>query len=390
MVYRPAPGLDGFMLEVVTHLCNVHIFKRSARISEQSPPFSTLGRLGSPPWLKQLTDSLSQYDLRYDLGGLAIAKVWGLATLGDYTAVCVTFHPGDMVEYTITSLERATIIFGHQELPENQLSRISHLPWAGAELRLRDANSIYPEIVSSILEFPRNDPSKLCERILYAAACASLLIFTLNKSKVNLSQVAFQWLAHHDEVDLSEELNLCTELLRHHTTDDDADSGEAVKVGITPRARAVLKSHQVQSVLEVCEICGEGIGWYSIQEARCAAGHSFGMESLDVSERRLTNILVRCALTLLAIQEPGVSKYCERCGMQYLTEEALLKDNARQDTSGHGGIGALATTRSGHNPTKFNKDGEPHASAPYESASLVRMLFDKYDVCIFCGGKFVG
>lgn len=281
MAYRPAPGLDDLMLEVVTHLSNVQIFKRSARLSEQSSPCSTLSRLDSSPWQKQLADSLSKYDLRYDLGGLAFAKVWGLATLGDYTAVCVTFHPGDMVEYTITSLERATVIFGHQERLETEPSHISHLPWAPTKVSLQDANSIYPEIVSSVLEFPRQHLSILCKRIVYAAACVGLLMFNLDKSKVDLSLAAFQWLAHDDDVDLSEELNMCTELRRQPTTDNDADAdpGEAAKASIAPRSRAILKSGHGQSVLEVCEICGEGIGWDGIQEARCAGGHTFGMET---------------------------------------------------------------------------------------------------------------
>lgn len=85
--------------------------------------------------------------------------------------------------------------------------------------------------------------------------------------------------------------------------------------------------------------------------------------------------------------------------MQYLTEEALLKDIGRQDNSNRNGIGVLAATRSGHNPTNPNEDDEPHAnlsvqqetpSSSYEPAPLVRMLFDNYDVCIFCGGKFIG
>ncbi len=292
MAYRAAPGHNGFFLEVVTHLCNVQNFKCSARTSEQSSPYFTVSQLGLSPWQKQLTDCLSKYDLRYDLGGLAIAKVWGLATLGEYTAVCVTFHPGDMVEYTITSLERAMIIFGHQKLPENGWSHISHVPWAARELNLRDANTVYSEIVSSVLEFSREDLSVLCKRIVYAAACVGLLMFSLDISKVNLSEAAFRWLARHNEVDLSEELSLCTELKRRHTGDNDVETGEVAKAGISPRSKAILESDKVQSVLEVCEVCGEGIGWYNIREARCAAGHSFGMELLDVGERRLTIVAV--------------------------------------------------------------------------------------------------
>lgn len=76
--------------------------------------------------------------------------------------------------------------------------------------------------------------------------------------------------------------------------------------------------------------------------------------------------------------------------MQYLTEEALLKDS---------GIGVLPGTISGHNSTNLNEDGEPHASRslqqqiltpPYDSAALVHMLFKNYDICIFCGAKFIG
>lgn len=279
MAYRPAPGIDNFFLEMVTHLCHVQIFKRSANTPEQSRPSSTLIRLNSSPWQKQLTDCLSKFDLLYDLGGLAFAKAWGLATLGDYTAVCVTFHPGDMVEYTINSAERATIIFGRQELLENGLSHVSHVPWAVGELHPRDANMVHSEIVSSVLGFTRKGLGKLCKKMVYAAACVGVLSFTLDRSMIALCGAAFRWLALDNNADLIEELSIYTELQKHHAVHSDVDSGEAAKPTIAARSKAVFESGQIQSILEVCEICGEGIGWYSIQEARCAAGHSFGMES---------------------------------------------------------------------------------------------------------------
>ena len=277
MAYRPALESDEFFLEVVTHLCNVQIFKRSASPSEEFPHCSTLTRRCSSPWQKQIADCLSKYDLRYDLGGLAIAKVWGLATLGDYTAVCVTFHPGDMVEYTITSIERATVIFGRQEVSEHGVSHISDLPWAVGESHPRDANTDYAEIVSSVLGFNRESLHEVCQKILYAAACAGVLLSTLDKSIVPLSEAAFRWLAHHNEAELSEELSLCQEIQKHHSLDPDVDTGATAKLSISARSKVMLESDQRQSILEQCEICGEGIGWYSFQEARCAAGHCFGM-----------------------------------------------------------------------------------------------------------------
>lgn len=108
---------------------------------------------------------------------------------------------------------------------------------------------------------------------------------------------------------------------------------------------------------------------------------------------------MRCALTFLAIQEPGISKYCERCGKQYLTEEALLKDEVSQGNSDRTDVEVPAPTIGGHSHTNFDDDAEAQASLmaqhqvsspSNELAPLVRMLFSNYDVCVFCGGKFVG
>ena len=287
MACRPAPRIDDFFLEVVTHLCHVQIFKHSTNASKQFSPRSALARLDSSPWQKQLNDYLSKFDLRYDLGGLTFAKVWGLATLGDYTAVCATFHPGDMVEYTITSVETATIVFGLQELDESGSTHRSHLPWAVGGLHPRNQDIIYSEIVSSVLAFTREGLGKLCKRIVYAAACAGVLLSTVENPMVNLCENAFRWLARQTGADMTEELNLCTKSQEHHTVDNSVKTREAANLIVNARSKAMLESDQLQSVLEMCEVCGEGIGWYSNREARCAAGHSFGTDSpqVDLSER---------------------------------------------------------------------------------------------------------
>ena len=89
-------------------------------------------------------------------------------------------------------------------------------------------------------------------------------------------------------------------------------------------------------IAESCEMCDSEILMTSdLTSARCKSGHVF----------------VRCSISFLAIQEPGFSKHCSRCSKQFLDLAKL----------------------------------EP-PSAP----SLVQALFEEFDVCPFCPGKFRG
>lgn len=61
---------------------------------------------------------------------------------------------------------------------------------------------------------------------------------------------------------------------------------------------------------------------------------------------------VRCGLSFLSIQEPGISKYCSFCRTEALDEEYV------------------ATTR-GRKLSKLASD-----------------LFETFDTCLYCAGKF--
>ncbi|PYH46992.1 uncharacterized protein BP01DRAFT_372838 [Aspergillus saccharolyticus JOP 1030-1] len=88
-------------------------------------------------------------------------------------------------------------------------------------------------------------------------------------------------------------------------------------------------------LFERCDICDAGLAWYSTQEAQCAAGHLF----------------VRCGLTALAIQDPGASKFCSGCGQEYLNEDEM-------------------------------------DASDLELQRSCQSLFDLFDTCTSCGGKF--
>lgn len=61
---------------------------------------------------------------------------------------------------------------------------------------------------------------------------------------------------------------------------------------------------------------------------------------------------VRCNLTFLAIQEPGISKICPNCGSEYLDEELLA----------------------------------PHGQEDVQQTC--KLIADAFDTCIYCGEKF--
>ena len=68
-------------------------------------------------------------------------------------------------------------------------------------------------------------------------------------------------------------------------------------------------------------------------------------------------MIARCALTFLPITEPGFSKQCVDCDREFLNERL------HQEML--------------------------NVSNPLEGwPSLARVLFDKFDVCPYCGGKY--
>jgi hypothetical protein len=64
----------------------------------------------------------------------------------------------------------------------------------------------------------------------------------------------------------------------------------------------------------------------------------------------------RCNLSLLSIQEPGISKYCSQCDRQFLNAEEI--------------------------------DLEPVQIS--NGPSLLTSLFEEFDVCPYCHAKFRG
>lgn len=277
MIYRLDPVTSDLFVELVTHLSCVQVFQHIIKSSADGKLYATLTPHGPPQWQKQMTNCLAKFNIQHDLGGLAFTKTWGLADSRHLAATCITLHPGDMAEYTITSIERSTVVFGHQAAIERNASGSNVPLWIATESQYRDPRMICFDFVSSVLHFPRESLDKVCKKILYAAACIAISLPELDKDLIGLIGDALRWLAAHDGVNMDEELGLFTRSQQPYGFDDSLGFDEAVRINIPARRKGNLAFKGAQDVFEICEICGEGIGWYSLREAKCAAGHAFGM-----------------------------------------------------------------------------------------------------------------
>ncbi|KAF3388478.1 hypothetical protein F1880_004530 [Penicillium rolfsii] len=272
-----------------------------------------------PQWSTIVEDRLEQFDLDRDLGGQSVARVWGLASYRGVVAVLFSSHPTDMIEYRVTSDERSALAFASED-PEYSpdihtlLAPITSATesWSPADQR----EAVISYLLSSMDGTTEQDPES--QRLIYASACCAIVDQKGTAIRAHARQ-SLQRLADLTGADLTEEIARCDE-------ESPTLNAKSVEQLNGPGAH----------LFETCEICGAGIAWVSASEAQCVEGHLF----------------VRCGLSFLAIQEPGLSKYCSRCRIEYINEETLAGIHE----------GSLCP--------------------------LFKNLFEAFDTCLYCGGKF--
>lgn len=212
------------------------------------------------PWKKQLEDFRERFDIDRDLGGLAVARIWGMDFWQGFLAMAFTLHPGDMVEYTTTAEERTTLIITPVK-PDEQAHDITPI--------LQISPKQTPELVSEkrklILEFTLGSETKnqyndaWSQKLLYAASLCAITCCH-DEHLLSLAHLVLEKLESATGADLTEEKSRCT-------------ATESLTVG--PKSAAQLNGPG-GTLFERCSICDTGIEWYSATEAQCEEGHVFG------------------------------------------------------------------------------------------------------------------
>lgn len=352
-----------------------------------------------------------RFDRREEFGGLSIMKTWGLATFGSYIAACITLHPGDMPEYLIPSQERSTIVFSAHGLNDPSSKR-EYFPWEARTLNIRpeDVTLTQSAILDTIFEYEQHEedlkPSALGDKIIYAAIMASTLVWDgVRSERLQLAKSAAERLSKSAEVDLSPEIECLNLLLSDNDMQYASANSSAAKALLhqaTRRRSEILSSSSSSSpassrLFDICTVCGKHITWKNLLEATCVAGHPYSKfffllvrnhQNPEISQVIIKLKLfflfkkkARCALTFLAICQPGISKSCTRCNRAFLNEQHIFRISSSVTTITH----EVSTT------TTAEAQAEAEAEAENgEKDDLAEMLFRRYDTCPYCGGKFVG
>lgn len=229
------------------------------------------GQIHHPEWKKQVEDFRERFDIDRDLGGLAVARTWGLATFRGWIVAAFTMHPGDMVEYTTAAEERTTLVFS-AAAPDASVTDgpLPAMPNLTEEHFRKQRERILRFILSHAVAAASEEKGLLSRsidlrsaKIVYAAA-ACTIVEHRNEELLSLARQALERLsAASGGIDLSDEISKCSPLTAF------VDSAPPT---IAPKSADVL----LNGPFEKCEICGSGIEWYSVQEAQCTTGHLFG------------------------------------------------------------------------------------------------------------------
>lgn len=213
-----------------------------------------------PSWTKHVEERREQYDLNSDLGGSSVARIWGMASWCGVTAILVTNHPTDMIEYQLSLDEQSTIVF-HADDTEDWNAASMHKLFAQQAGR----RQFYPvqqhreSVTKYLLSRDQMDDQDEDEhRLVYAAACCAI-VDGHQESIRSQAQQSLRRLATLTGASLSDEIDKCkTEASSIPAKSTDQLNGPGGQI------------------FEKCEICDAGIGWFAATEAQCVNGHLFG------------------------------------------------------------------------------------------------------------------
>jgi hypothetical protein len=443
----------------------------------------TFTALGCPSWRDQIENSASLYSAKNDLKGNVKMKVWGLATspLGDFIASCHTVHPSDMIEYGSPADRRGTVavtallqyrhmrqsfpasnvsaegvLFTLKKLVDNTVEDVDQIPSFVEEI-VEKLYQVYGFIESEASKdttitagfFTKDwnaavqhvkrmaffDPNTLKDRytVLASHACASKstndlqrtliayrLATTLQYLPDALSTTAFsaEIRDHHQKM-----ITLIQTLIGPEVEENHEGHAEPTAAAVSPPSATQESVNSVQLDLaevtvDTCDFCSAAIPFTDLTTASCTNGHQFP----------------RCGLSFLAIQAPGITKYCGICSTPYLNDQFVAaqeiekpsdhgaEHETRAQGSRHAGESAGTTVqqqtsgdtadhegdmtmedssvedgqerRNGNQANGGVANEKPGNSVVNEGRKMpvtfVKVLFAACDACIYCGGKFVG
>lgn len=220
-------------------------------------------------WRKGFETFVSEFNLENDLGGMAAARIWGLAAFLNWTATCFTLHPTDMAEHLIPSVERLRIVFCPSS-DETEDHTEQGMPWHPPTYEPEHIGRARHPVLKYILDEQHrqysNDPS--LKRLVYGAICCVIVQETYSSALVQLAKSALSWLDQCTGTDLTEEISLLETV--------ELDGEDMARSRSVPIRRTDDIDIHGREIRENCSICDHEIEWYSPLQSQCVFGHLFG------------------------------------------------------------------------------------------------------------------
>jgi hypothetical protein len=358
----------------------------------------------APNWKEKIENSMVLFSVKNDLKGHSKTKVWGLTAspLGDFIAACNSLHPSDSIEYgppadrrgtvALSTLKQyskiresfprrnttaETLLYTLKKLVENTVEDADQIPTFAEEVVDKMMQTYGPDrtlcptldaadfghldgLVRALKFNAVFDENTLKDRysILVSYACndtssnelpKTLISYRLAKALQRFGQelantsFSREVLAHQKHL-----VSLIDVMLFPNEAEDEIMDGKS-----SNQAGPAASSEENEGTMDIdtpasnaatdtCDFCSAPIPFTDLRSATCTNGHEFP----------------RCGISLLAIQAPGITKYCGICSTPCLNEEFV----------------------------RAQETGEGESEPPN---TLSRVLFQACDVCIYCGGKFV-
>lgn len=369
-----------------------------------------------PSWQHAICESKAVYGADLDVGGQVLERTSGIASspMGDYVSTFTTMHPSDCIEYVIGSDQTSALNITWES--ESSQSNILPPLHTAAPPQPSSAEALLFSLVRQLERYAESeepvevDRGLLTAEVLHCspfrqdihsagnldtsppvdsspegifhhlkqALCAQPDI--LSAQALRIVDIALKPSMPRSQIVRRVVLRLVEEVLKlpSDVVDIDIHSERIRATFAIVSAKLTSPEQSTDTVphpnnLESCKICQQPIPFEALQWARCSSGHQFS----------------RCALSFLPVQEPGITKSCGICGLQYLNEKVFSDVEPTTDDiemadvpSAEGNIDAPANdtwVEVSHNLNAF----------PRPTRTLAQILFAACDLCIYCGGKFV-
>lgn len=360
------------------------------------------GSIFRPLWPRSLLNAKTAFGLEHGVGKAVRERHWGMASspLSNCVAMCSSLHPSTMIEDKSSIGESSVLCISQEHGTIGSLT--PDLGSAGApstevimpllQQHLKHGLSDREKLVEQVVEaLPRRvDPSSLSEPASRASEFAPVLLRKLRASiyshptmrtlRANyLIDLVMQGGTLQDEVIRIAVQHLLSSFLQLSSgvlAADDSFSFTIRKIfaAIKRRLNTQIQVSDDDDAPEQCNACQQPIPFEGLKWAKCLEGHQYR----------------RCWLSFLAIQDSTKTKTCGICGLQYLGDGVVPQElrpiSSEEDTE----MVDVPSSETDPSDQTHGSWVEIRRTKQDDKPTLGWLLFSACDLCLYCGGKFIG